>query len=195
MAFRTVFFSILLVFLSGLAIAAYDPDLLQWETLEWIYEKRTFFLFSLIFIVSAILIFWIYFKAKKGILHSKTITVSHLQESLNEVIQDNQSLFSFLKTAKDGLEKQLESSKSKFSPEFFSSCSAEYLKLSMEFSSSSEIFEAIPLAPEDTENKKNGNNFRISEYSDLINRHRKLSRSLEKLREDLTRLRKKVSEA
>ncbi|MBM9499137.1 hypothetical protein JWG44_02565 [Leptospira sp. 201903071] len=194
MAFRTVFFSILLVFLSGLAIVAYDPDLLQWETLEWIYEKRTFFLFSLIFIISAILIYWIYFKAKKGILDSKNKTVAHLQESLNEVIQDNQSLFSFLKTAKDGLEKQLESSKSKFSPEFYSSCSAEYRKLTMEFSSSSEIFKEIPLGPEEEKNKKNGNNFRISEYSDLINRHRKLSRSLEKLREDLTRLREKVSE-
>lgn len=195
MAFRTVFFSILLIFLSGLAIAAYDPDLFQWETLEWIYEKRTFFLFSLIFIVSTVLIYLIYFKAKKGILHSKSKTVVHLQESLNEVIQDNQSLFSFLKTAKDGLEKQLESSKPKLSPEFYSSCSAEYQKLKTEFDSSSEIFSAIPLAPEEEEDKKKGKNFRISEYSDLINRHRKLSRSLEKLREDLTRLREKVSAA
>ncbi|TGM58380.1 hypothetical protein [Leptospira adleri] len=195
MAFRTVFFSILLIFLSGLATAAYDPDLFQWETLEWIYEKRTFFLFSLIFIVSVILIYLIYFKAKKGILHSKSKTVAHLQESLNEVVQDNQSLFSFLKTAKDGLEKQLESSKPKFPPEFYSSCSAEYQKLKTEFDSSSEIFSAIPLAPEEADDKKNGKNFRISEYSDLINRHRKLSRSLEKLREDLTRLREKVSAA
>ncbi|AOP33144.1 hypothetical protein A0128_04305 [Leptospira tipperaryensis] len=196
MAFRTAFFSLLLLFLSGLAIAAYDPDLFQWETLEWIYGKRTFFLFSSIFIISVVLIYLIYFKAKKGILHSKNKTVVHLQESLNEVVQDNQSLFSFLKTAKDGLEKQLESSKSKFSPEFYSSCSAEYLKLTMEFDSSSEIFKDIPLGPQEEETtKKNGNNFRISEYSDLINRHRKLSRSLEKLREDLTRLREKVSVA
>ncbi|TGK18459.1 hypothetical protein [Leptospira stimsonii] len=193
MTFRTVFFSVLLLFLSGLAIAAYDPDLFQWETLEWIYEKRTFFLFSGIFIVSIILIYLIYFKAKKGILHSKGRTLAHLQESLNEVIQDNQSLFSFLTTAKETLEKQLESSRSKLSPEFYSSCWTEYRKLTMEFDSSSEIFSGIPLGPEEEENKENGKDFKISEYSDLINRHRKLSRSLEKLREDLTRLREKVS--
>lgn len=194
MAFRVFFYTAVFLILSGLALAAYAPDLFQWETVEWVYEKRTFFLFSAIFIVSVVLIYLIYLKAKRGILHSKGKTELHLQESLNEVVQDNQSLFSFLKTAKDGLEKQIESSKSKLSPEFFSACSAEFLKLTREFDSSSDVFREIPLGPEEEKDKKkNGKNFRISEYSDLINRHRKLSRTLEKLREDLTRLREKVS--
>ncbi|MCG6192467.1 hypothetical protein LFX25_04350 [Leptospira sp. FAT2] len=194
MAFRIFFYSTTFLVLAGLATAAYAPDLFQWETLEWIYEKRTFFLFSVIFIVSVVLIYLIYFKAKKGIHHSKSKTEIHLQESLNEVVQDNQSLFSFLKTAKDSLEKQIESSKPNLSPEFFSACSAEYKKLTQEFDSSADLFREIPLAPEEKEDKKKkAKNFRISEYSDLINRHRKLSRTLEKLREDLTRLRDKVS--
>ncbi|WP_017809345.1 hypothetical protein [Leptospira alstonii] len=193
MAVRIFFYSFTFIMLTALAMAAYAPDLFQWETLEWIYEKRTFFLFSFIFIVSAVLIYLIYWKAKRGILHSKSKTEIHLQESLNEVVRDNQSLFAFLKTATDALGKRMESSQKNLSPEFFSACSAEYLKLIREFESSSEVFKGIPSAPEQEEDKKrNVNNFKISEYSDLINRHRKLSRTLEKLREDLTRLRDKV---
>lgn len=175
-----------------LALAAYSPDLFQWETLEWIYQKRTFFLFSLIFITSVILIYLIYWKAKRGILHSKSKTEIHLQESLNELVQDNQSLFSFLKTATESLGKQIETSRQNLSPEFFSACSAEYLKLTREFETSSEIFKSIPIAPEEDQ-KKDGIKFKIYEYSEIINRHRKLSKTLEKLREDLTRLRDKVS--
>lgn len=188
------FLSSIFFILIGSAFAAYAPDLFQWETLEWLYEKRTFFLFSFIFIVSIVLIYLIYLKARKGVLHSKSKTEIHLQASLNEVVRDNQSLFSFLKSAKDTLGKQIESSKTNFSPEFFSACSAHYQKLTQEFDLSEEIFNDIPLALEEVDDKrKNGTNFRISEYSDLINRHRKLSRTLEKLREDLTRLRDKVS--
>ncbi|AXX15013.1 MULTISPECIES: hypothetical protein [Leptospira] len=188
-----LYFSIFLI-LIGSAFAAYAPDLFQWETLEWIYEKRTFFLFSLIFMISIVLIYLIYLKARRGVLHSKSKTEIHLQTSLNEVVRDNQSLFSFLKSAKDTLGKQIASSRANFSPEFFSACSIQYQKLTQEFDLSEEIFNDIPLIPEEVDNKrKNGNNFRISEYSDLINRHRKLSRTLEKLREDLTRLRDKVS--
>ncbi|EJO70908.1 MULTISPECIES: hypothetical protein [Leptospira] len=178
--------------LVGLALAAYFPDLFQWETLEWVYQKRTFFLFSLIFITSVILIYLIYWKAKKGILHSKSKTEIHLQESLNELVQDNQSLFSFLKGATESLGKQIETSKQNLSPEFFSACSTEYLKLTREFKTSSEIFKSIPIAPEE-DAKKDGMKFKIYEYSEILNRHRKVSKTLEKLREDLTRLRNKVS--
>ncbi|XDD49577.1 hypothetical protein AB3N59_14400 [Leptospira sp. WS92.C1] len=194
MAFRISFYSVLILILTGFGLAFYFPDLFQWETLEWIYEKRTFFLFSLIFIVSVALIYLIYLKAKKGILHSKGKTEIHLQKSLDEVVQDNQSLFSFLKTATDSLGKQLEASKSKFSPEFFSACSAEFSKLTQEFDSSSDVFRSIPLGPEEEGNsKKKEKQFMIFEYSDLINRHRKLSKYLEKLREDVTRLKDKIS--
>ncbi|MDI7229824.1 hypothetical protein QMM87_14295 [Leptospira santarosai] len=194
MATRILLYFSIFFILIGLGFAAYAPDLFQWETLEWIYEKRTFFLFSFIFIVSIVLIYLIYLKARRGILHSKNKTEIHLQASLNEVIRDNQSLFSFLKSAKDTLGKRIESSKTNFSPEFFSACSAQYQKLTQEFDLSEKTFRDIPLILEENEDKKkNGNNFRISEYSDLINRHRKLSRTLEKLREDLTRLRDKVS--
>ncbi|MDI7173149.1 hypothetical protein [Leptospira santarosai] len=194
MATRILLYFSIFFILIGLALTAYAPDLFQWETLEWIYEKRTFFLFSFIFIVSIVLIYLIYLKARRGILHSKNKTEIHLQASLNEVIRDNQSLFSFLKSATDTLGKRIESSKKNFSPEFFSACSAQYQKLTQEFDLSEKTFRDIPLILEENEDKKNnGNNFRISEYSDLINRHRKLSRTLEKLREDLTRLRDKVS--
>lgn len=178
--------------LVGLALAAYFPDLFQWETLEWVYQKRTFFLFSLIFITSVILIYLIYWKAKKEILHSKSKTEIHLQESLNELVQDNQSLFSFLKGATESLGKQIETSKQNLSPEFFSACSTEYLKLTREFKTFSEIFKSIPIAPEE-DAKKDGMKFKIYEYSEILNRHRKVSKTLEKLREDLTRLRNKVS--
>ncbi|MDV6236750.1 hypothetical protein CH379_014070 [Leptospira ellisii] len=194
MAVRILFYS----FLSSVAvftgIAFFAPDLLQWETLEWVYGKRTFFLFTLIFLVSVLLIYIIYRKARKGVHNSKSKTERHLQESLEEIVQDNQSLFAFLKAATDSLGKQLESKKREISPELFSACSAEFLKLTREFDSSSEIFRDIPLAPEEEGSKtRNGNNFRISEYSDLVNRHRRLSRSLEKLREDVARLREKVN--
>ncbi|EMM93378.1 hypothetical protein LEP1GSC158_4125 [Leptospira interrogans serovar Zanoni str. LT2156] len=131
-------------------------------------------------------------EGKKGILHSKSKTEIHLQESLNELVEDNQSLFSFLKAATESLGKQIETSKQNLSPEFFSACSTEYLKLTREFETSSEIFKSIPMAPEE-DPKKNKINFKIYEYSEIINRHRKLSKNLEKLREDLTRLRNKVS--
>ncbi|AXR60518.1 hypothetical protein [Leptospira mayottensis] len=194
MATRVFFYFSIFLILIGSAFAAYAPDLFQWETLEWIYEKRTFFLFSFIFIISIVLIYLIYLKARRGVLHSKSKTEIHLQASLNEVVRDNQSLFLFLKSAKDTLGKQIESSKTNFSPEFSSACSTQYQKLIQEFDLSEEIFNDIPLIPEEVEDKrKNGRNFRISEYSDLINRHRKLSRTLEKLREDLIRLRDKVS--
>ncbi|AAS69022.1 hypothetical protein GS518_02030 [Leptospira interrogans] len=192
MAARIFYYLSTGIILIGLALAAYSPDLFQWETLEWVYQKRTFFLFSLIFIISVILIYLIYWKAKKGILHSKSKTEIHLQESLNELVEDNQSLFSFLKAATESLGKQIETSKQNLSPEFFSACSTEYLKLTREFETSSEIFKSIPMAPEE-DPKKNKINFKIYEYSEIINRHRKLSKNLEKLREDLTRLRNKVS--
>lgn len=192
MAARIFYYLSTGIILIGLALAAYAPDLFQWETLEWVYQKRTFFLFSLIFITSVILIYLIYWKAKRGILHSKSKTEIHLQESLNELVEDNQSLFSFLKAATESLGKQIETSKQNLSPEFFSACSTEYLKLTREFETSSEIFKSIPMAPEE-DPKKNKINFKIYEYSEIINRHRKLSKNLEKLREDLTRLRNKVS--
>ncbi|KAA1290360.1 hypothetical protein [Leptospira interrogans] len=192
MAARIFYYLSTGIILIGLALAAYSPDLFQWETLEWVYQKRTFFLFSLIFITSVILIYLIYWKAKKGILHSKSKTAIHLQESLNELVEDNQSLFSFLKAATESLGKQIETSKQNLSPEFFSACSTEYLKLTREFETSSEIFKSIPMTPEE-DPKKNKINFKIYEYSEIINRHRKLSKNLEKLREDLTRLRNKVS--
>lgn len=189
MAARIFYYLSTGIILIGLALAAYSPDLFQWETLEWVYQKRTFFLFSLIFITSVILIYLIYWKAKKGILHSKSKTEIHLQESLNELVEDNQSLFSFLKAATESLGKQIETSKQNLSPEFFSACSTEYLKLTREFETSSEIFKSIPMTPEE-DPKKNKINFKIYEYSEIINRHRKLSKNLEKLREDLTRLRR-----
>ncbi|ASV08729.1 hypothetical protein B2G50_06830 [Leptospira interrogans serovar Canicola] len=192
MAARIFYYLSTGIILIGLALAAYSPDLFQWETLEWVYQKWTFFLFSLILITSVILIYLIYWKAKNGILHSKSKTEIHLQESLNELVEDNQSLFSFLKAATESLGKQIETSKQNLSPEFFTACSTEYLKLTREFETSSEIFKSIPMTPEE-DPKMNKINFKIYEYSEIINRHRKLSKNLEKLREDLTRLRNKVS--
>ncbi|TGK29467.1 hypothetical protein EHQ12_17375 [Leptospira gomenensis] len=194
MAIRILFYSFFVSIAIFTGIAFWAPDFLQWETLEWIYGKRTFFLFTFIFLVSVFLIYVIYRKARKGVHHSKSKTELHLRESLDEIVQDNQSLFSFLKAATDDLEKRLESKKREFPPEYFSACSAEFVKLTREFDSSSEIFRDIPLAPEEDDPKsKKERNFRIFEYSDLINRHRKLSKSLEKLREDVSRLREKVN--
>lgn len=117
-------------------------------------RKRTFFLFSLIFMISIVLIYLIYLKARRGVLHSKSKTEIHLQTSLNEVVRDNQSLFSFLKSAKDTLGKQIASSRTNFSPEFFSACSIQYQKLTQEFDLSEEIFNDIPLIPEEVDNKR-----------------------------------------
>lgn len=167
MAARIFYYLSTGIILIGLALAAYSPDLFQWETLEWVYQKRTFFLFSLIFIISVILIYLIYWKAKKGILHSKSKTEIHLQESLNELVEDNQSLFSFLKAATESLGKQIETSKQNLSPEFFSACSTEYLKLTREFETSSEIFKSIPMAPEE-DPKKNKINLKFMNIQKLL---------------------------
>ncbi|PJZ65416.1 ABC transporter ATP-binding protein [Leptospira wolffii] len=188
----TLFFFALLV---GSGIAVYFlQDSLDSPWIHWVFSKFSFWIFLLVLILSTLAMIRIFRRAKKAIRSQNEAMEKHLSGILDELVQDSQALGEFLKIDLPQMEERIKRSKDIVPKEIHSAYSANWTKIRTEAESALRDLDTLPLEPDRIEEEKSKKTHAVLEYKDLLNRHTKAKKILERVRSDLSLLKEKLSE-
>lgn len=181
--------------LSGSGIGLYFlQDSLDSPWIHWIFSKFSFWVFLSALILSTLAMIRIFLRARKAIRHQTSAMKTHLSGILEELVQDSQALGEFLRIDLPQMEERIKNAKDKIPREIHSSHTANWTKIRLEAESALKELDTLPLEPDKPEEAKPKDHHIVLEYKDLLNRHTKAKRILERVRSDLSLLKEKLTE-